>query len=85
MVLCTGHQKWKTAINTLLMFGYCVVERVSQQAVLRYGSCISVKIASFCLLRRKFETGLESGGVEERKHEKPIQSKGVPNQFRDVE
>ena len=30
-------QDWKTPVNTLLLFGYCVGERVSQQVVLRYG------------------------------------------------
>ena len=28
-------------MNTLLIFGYCVGERVSKQAALGYGSCIT--------------------------------------------
>ena len=56
-------------MNTLLMFGYCVDEKVSQQVVVRLGSCISVKITSFCLLRTKSEIGLESGGVMKGRQE----------------
>ena len=55
-------------MNVLLMFGYCIGERVSLLVVLRYGSCISVKTTSFCLLRTKFEAGMESGGVEEKRY-----------------
>ena len=35
------------------MFGQCVGERVSLEAVLRYGSYISVKMPSFCLEQGK--------------------------------
>ena len=56
-------------MNTLLMFGYCVDEKVSQQVVVRLGSCISVKITSFCLFRTKSEIGLESGGVVKGRQE----------------
>ena len=59
-------------MNVLLMLGDCVCERVSLLVVLRYGSCILVKTTSFCLLRTRFEVGLESEGVEERKHEEPV-------------
>ena len=51
-------QEGKTPMNTLLMFGYCVGERVLQETLLRYGSGIFVKITSFCLLRTKFEVVL---------------------------
>ena len=60
---------------------YCVDEKVSQQVVVRLGSCISVKITSFCLFRTKSEIGLESGGVVKGRQEY-IQSKEVPYQFR---
>ena len=53
--------------------------------MVRFGSCISIKITSFCLLRTKLEMGLERRGVAERRHKKHIPSKGVPNQFRGAE
>ena len=59
-------------MNVLLMFGDCVGERVSLLLVLRYGSCILVKTTSFCLFRTRFEVGLESEGVRERKHEESV-------------
>ena len=59
-------------MNVLLMFGDCVGERVSLLLVLRYGSCILVKTTSFCLFRTRFEVGLDSEGVGERKHEESV-------------
>ena len=59
-------QEWKAAINTLLMFSYCFGE-ISWQFVLRYGSCISAKITSFCFLRTKFEK--DSGLAAEERDE----------------
>ena len=46
-----------------------------QQVVVRFGSCISVKITSFCLLRTKLEMGLERRGVVERRRKKHIPQK----------
>ena len=48
-------------MNILSIFDYCVVERASQVVVLRYRSCISIKMPS--LLRTKFEV---EGGEGEK-------------------
>ena len=72
-------------MNTLLMFGYCVSKRVLWQVVPRYGSCIAIKITSFCFFRIKFDEGLENGGVEEGDMNNLFRSKKFPNQFRGVE
>ena len=37
--------------------------------VLRYGSCMSVKVLVLCWLREKFELGVVSWDGEARKHE----------------
>ena len=44
--------------NTHEMFGYCVEERVSQEVVLKYGSCIPVKMPNFWLLGTKLDVSL---------------------------
>ena len=44
-------------MNVLLIFGYCVGERVSLLIVLRYGSCISVKTTSFACLEQNLRRG----------------------------
>lgn len=46
----------------LLMLGCFVGERIFSQVKLRCESFITVKTISFCFLKTKFETELESGG-----------------------
>ena len=58
-------QEWKTPMITLLVFGYCVGEKISYQVGLSYGSRIRVKNTSFGFLRTKFEARLQIRGVEE--------------------
>ena len=50
-------------MNILSIFDYCFVERASQVVVLRYESCISIKMSS--LLRTKFEVEVEEEGKNE--------------------
>lgn len=59
----------KTPMNTILMLGYCVREMVSQEILHRYGSCMSIKMSIFCLLRTKFEVEVLNGDGEERRRE----------------
>ena len=80
-------QEWKTTMYGKKLF-WCsvtVLMKKYQQVVLRFGSCISIKITSFCLLSTKLKMGLERRGVAERRHKKHLPSKGVPNQFRGAE
>ena len=46
-------QKEKTYPSNVFIFGQYVGERVSLEVVLTYGSCISVKMPSFCLEKAK--------------------------------
>ena len=65
-------------MNTVFMVSYCIGDRVSQKVQVLHIS----QNTSFCLRRTKFGVGLESGGVEEGRHEQIIHSKRVANQLR---
>ena len=51
-----GEHPW-----TLFWCSVTVLMKKYQQVVVRFGSCISVKITSFCLLRTKFEMWRRGG------------------------
>ena len=59
-------QEGKTHMK-LLMFSLNI--KITQNIVIRYRSCMSLKIISLCLLKTKFGVGLENEGVDDGRHE----------------